>query len=265
MKKISMFLAAAAILVFSANIASAQESEQAAPEATEVAAPAPADDAEVDPFNTQSEIPLHQALKTKFIEGGAGFMSLVIICLILGMALSIERILYLSFSRTNAKALVAKVEEALKAGGIEAAKDVCRNTRGPVAKIFYDGLDRYDQGLDVVEKNVVSSGSIQMSMLENGLSWISLFIAIAPSLGFLGTVIGMIQAFDAIQAAGDISPNVVAGGMKVALITTVAGLIVAMILQVFYNYILAKIDSITIDMEEASIDLVDVLTAYKAK
>ena len=209
-----MFLAAAAILVFSANIASAQESEQAAPEATEVAAPAPADDAEVDPFNTQSEIPLHQALKTKFIEGGAGFMSLVIICLILGMALSIERILYLSFSRTNAKALVAKVEEALKAGGIEAAKDVCRNTRGPVAKIFYDGLDRYDQGLDVVEKNVVSSGSIQMSMLENGLSWISLFIAIAPSLGFLGTVIGMIQAFDAIQAAGDISPNVVAGGMK---------------------------------------------------
>ena len=265
MKKISMFLAAAAILVFSANIASAQESEQAAPEATEVAAPAPADDAEVDPFNTQSEIPLHQALKTKFIEGGAGFMSLVIICLILGMALSIERILYLSFSRTNAKALVEKVEEALKAGGIEAAKDVCRNTRGPVAKIFYDGLDRYDQGLDVVEKNVVSSGSIQMSMLENGLSWISLFIAIAPSLGFLGTVIGMIQAFDAIQAAGDISPNVVAGGMKVALITTVAGLIVAMILQVFYNYILAKIDSITIDMEEASIDLVDVLTAYKAK
>ena len=263
MKKISMFLAAAAILVFSANIASAQESEQAAPEATEVAAPA--DDAEVDPFNTQSEIPLHQAPKTKFIEGGAGFMSLVIICLILGMALSIERILYLSFSRTNAKALVAKVEEALKAGGIEAAKDVCRNTRGPVAKIFYDGLDRYDQGLDVVEKNVVSSGSIQMSMLENGLSWISLFIAIAPSLGFLGTVIGMIQAFDAIQAAGDISPNVVAGGMKVALITTVAGLIVAMILQVFYNYILAKIDSITIDMEEASIDLVDVLTAYKAK
>ena len=264
MKKISMFLAAAAILVFSANIASAQESEQAAPEATEVAAPA-ADDAEVDPFNTQNEIPLHQALKTKFIEGGAGFMSLVIICLILGMALSIERILYLSFSRTNAKALVAKVEKALAEGGIEAAKDVCRNTRGPVAKIFYDGLDRYDQGLDVVEKNVVSSGSIQMSMLENGLSWISLFIAIAPSLGFLGTVIGMIQAFDAIQAAGDISPNVVAGGMKVALITTVAGLIVAMILQVFYNYILAKIDSITIDMEEASIDLVDVLTAYKAK
>ena len=191
-------------------------------------------------------------------------MSLIIICLIIGLALSIERILYLSFSKVNAKALVAKVEKALAEGGIEAAKDVCRNTRGPVAKIFYDGLDRYDQGVDVVEKNIVSSGSIQMSMLENGLSWISLFIAIAPSLGFLGTVIGMIQAFDAIQAAGDISPNVVAGGMKVALITTVAGLIVAMILQIFYNYILAKIDAITIDMEEASIDLIDVLTAHKA-
>ena len=264
MKKISMFLAAMAILVFSANIASAQEADKTA-QATEAVEAAPAEEAaEVDPFNVKSEVPLHQALKTKFIEGGAGFMSLIIICLIIGLALSIERILYLSFSKVNAKALVAKVEKALAEGGIEAAKDVCRKTRGPVAKIFYDGLDRYDQGVDVVEKNIVSSGSIQMSMLENGLSWISLFIAIAPSLGFLGTVIGMIQAFAAIQAAGDISPNVVAGGMKVALITTVAGLIVAMILQVFYNYILAKIDAITIDMEEASIDLIDVLTAHKA-
>ena len=264
MKKISMFLAAMAILVFSANIASAQEADKTA-QATEAVEAAPAEEAaEVDPFNVKSEVPLHQALKTKFIEGGAGFMSLIIICLIIGLALSIERILYLSFSKVNAKALVAKVEKALAEGGIEAAKDVCRKTRGPVAKIFYDGLDRYDQGVDVVEKNIVSSGSIQMSMLENGLSWISLFIAIAPSLGFLGTVIGMIAAFDAIQAAGDISPNVVAGGMKVALITTVAGLIVAMILQIFYNYILAKIDAITIDMEEASIDLIDVLTAHKA-
>ena len=262
MKKISMFLAAMTILVFSAKAASAQEAEQTSEAAVEEVSAA--DEGEIDPFKVKSEVPLHQALKTKFIEGGAGFMSLIIICLIIGLALSIERILYLSFSKINAKALVAKVEKALSEGGIEAAKDVCRKTRGPVAKIFYDGLDRYDQGIDVVEKNVVSSGSIQMSLLENGLSWISLFIAIAPSLGFLGTVIGMIQAFDAIQAAGDISPNVVAGGMKVALITTVAGLIVAMILQVFYNYILAKIDSITIDMEEASIDLIDVLTAHKA-
>lgn len=262
MKKISMFLAAMTIMVFSAKAASAQEAEQATAAAVEEVSAA--DEGEIDPFKVKSEVPLHQALKTKFIEGGAGFMSLIIICLIIGLALSIERILYLSFSKVNAKALVAKVEKALQEGGIDAAKEVCRNTRGPVAKIFYDGLDRYDQGIDVVEKNVVSSGSIQMSLLENGLSWISLFIAIAPSLGFLGTVIGMIQAFDAIQAAGDISPNVVAGGMKVALITTVAGLIVAMILQVFYNYILAKIDSITIDMEEASIDLIDVLTAHKA-
>ena len=192
-------------------------------------------------------------------------MSLIILCLIIGLALAIERILFLSFSKINTKKLVAKVEEALAQGGIEAAKEVCRSTRGPVASIFYQGLLRYDQGIDVVEKTVVSYGSVQMSEMESGLSWISLFIAIAPSLGFLGTVIGMINAFDAIQAAGDISPNVVAGGMKVALITTVGGLIVAMILQVFYNYILAKIESITIDMEDSSISLVDVLTKYSQK
>ena len=192
-------------------------------------------------------------------------MSLIIICLIIGLALAIERILYLTFSKTNTKALLAKVEKALADGGIEAAKNVCRDTRGPVASIYYQGLLRYDQGIDVVEKTIVSYGSVQMSEMENGLSWISLFIAIAPSLGFLGTVIGMIEAFDAIQRAGDISPNVVAGGMKVALITTVGGLIVAMILQVFYNYILAKIESITIDMEDSSISLIDVLSKYEAK
>ncbi len=211
------------------------------------------------------EIPLHQALKTKFIEGGAGFMALVIICLILGLALSIERILYLSLSKTNTKKLLAKVEKALNEGGVEAAKDVCRNTRGPVASIFYQGLLRMDQGIETVEKTVVSYGSVQMSQMENGLSWISLFIAIAPSLGFLGTVIGMIQAFDAIQVAGDMSPNVVAGGMKVALITTVGGLIVAVILQLFYNYILSQIDSLTIEMEDASISLIDVLVKYQEK
>ena len=257
-----MFLAVAGLMTFSANIASAQD-EQAAEVATEVAV-APANELEALTA-AAPEIPLHQALKQKFIEGGAGFMALIIICLIIGLALSIERILFLTFSKINTKKLVEKVEKALAEGGIEAAKNVCRETRGPVASIFYQGLLRYDQGIDVVEKTVVSYGSVQMSEMENGLSWISLFIAIAPSLGFLGTVIGMIEAFDAIQAAGDISPNVVAGGMKVALITTVGGLIVAMILQVFYNYILAKIDSITIDMEDSSIALVDVLTKYSGK
>ena len=264
MKKFFMFLAVAGVMAFTANIASAQE--QAAPEAGQQVASAPAEMTAADLLaGTGEEIPLHQALKTKFIEGGAGFMSLIIICLIIGLALSIERILYLTFSKTNTKKLLAKVEQALAEGGVEAAKDVCRETRGPVASIFYQGLLRYDQGVDVVEKTVVSYGSVQMSEMENGLSWISLFIAIAPSLGFLGTVIGMINAFDAIQAAGDISPNVVAGGMKVALITTVGGLIVAMILQVFYNYILAKIESITIDMEDSSISLIDVLTKYGQK
>jgi len=264
MKKFFMILAATALMAFTANIASAQDAAAAEQAATEEVAQAPANDLAALTA-TAPEVPLTQALKTKFIEGGAGFMSLIIICLVIGLALSIERILYLSFSKTNTKKLIANVEKALEEGGIEKAKEVCRNTRGPVASIYYQGLLHYDQGVDVVEKNIVSYGSVQNSELESGLSWISLFIALAPSLGFLGTVIGMIQAFDAIQAAGDISPNVVAGGMKVALITTVAGLIVAMILQVFYNYILAKIESITIDMEDSSISLIDVLTKYGQK
>ena len=257
MKKFFMFLAVAGLMTFTANIASAQD--EAAPAATEqVAADQP-----VDLFaGSGEEVPLHQALKTKFIEGGAGFMSLVLICLILGLALAIERILYLAFSKSNTTKLLDKVEAALKEGGVEKAKEVCRNTRGPVASIFYQGLLRADQGVDVVEKTIVSYGSVQMSLMEKGLSWISLFIAIAPSLGFLGTVIGMIQAFDDIQNAGDISPNIVAGGMKVALITTVGGLIVAVILQLFYNYILSKIDSLTIDMEDASIRFVDTMVKY---
>ena len=259
-----MFLAVAGIMAVSANYASAQDETATSTEATEAVAPAPANDLAALTA-AAPEVPLHQALKTKFIEGGAGFMSLIIICLIIGLALSIERILTLSFQKVNTKKLLEKVEAALSEGGIEAAKEVCKDTRGPVADIFVQGLMRYEQGLDVVEKSIVSYGSVQMSKMESGLSWISLFIAIAPSLGFLGTVIGMIQAFDAIQAAGDISPNVVAGGMKVALITTVGGLIVAMILQVFYNYILAKIDTLSIDMENSSIELIDVLSDYKAK
>ena len=262
-----MFLAVVSLMAFSANIASAQD-ENAAPEATEQVAEAVEDDAEpvVDLFaGSGEEVPLHQALKTKFIEGGAGFMSLIIICLILGMALAIERILYLAFSKTNTTKLLDAVEAALAEGGIEKAKEVCRNTRGPVASIFYQGLLRADQGIDVVEKTIVSYGGVQMSQMENGLSWIGLFISIAPSLGFLGTVIGMIQAFDAIQAAGDISPNVVAGGMKVALITTVGGLIVAMILQIFYNYIIAKIDALSIDMEDSSIRFVDTMVKFNKK
>ena len=263
MKKFFMFLAVASLMTFTANIVASAQEEGAAPATTQVA-----DDAEevVDLFaGSGEEVPLHQALKTKFIEGGAGFMSLIIICLILGMALAIERILYLAFSKTNTTKLLDNVEKALAEGGIEKAKEVCRNTRGPVASIFYQGLLRADQGVDVVEKTIVSYGGVQMSLMENGLSWIGLFISIAPSLGFLGTVIGMIQAFDAIQAAGDISPNVVAGGMKVALITTVGGLIVAMILQLFYNYIIAKIDALSIDMEDSSIRFVDTMVKYNKK
>ena len=248
-----MFLAVIGLIAVSAHYASAQEAEEVATEA--VAADASA-------LSVQNDTPIYQAIKTKFIEGGPGFMATVVLCLIFGLALSIERIIYLNLATTNTNKLLASVEEALKNGGVEAAKEVCRTTRGPVASIFYQGLDRMDQGVEMVEKSVVSYGGVQMGLLESGLSWITLFISIAPSLGFLGTVIGMIGAFDAIEAAGDISPNVVAGGMKVALITTVAGLIVAIILQLFYNYIVSKIDSLVVAMEDASISLVDMLVKY---
>ena len=208
---------------------------------------------------------MHHILMQKFLEGGWGWMLPILLCLVIGLAVAIERILYLALSTINSKKLVNKVEEALKQGGIEAAKEVCRNTRGPIASIYYQGLDRYDQGLDAVEKAVVSYGSVQTGQMESGLPWIGLFIALSPMLGFMGTVVGMIDAFDAIQAASDISPTLVAGGIKVALLTTLLGLIAAVILQLFYNYIVSKIDSLVNDMEDTSITLMDILTAYNKK
>lgn len=211
------------------------------------------------------EVGIHKQLKAKFIEGGAIFMSFVLLCLIFGLALCIERIIYLHLASTNTKKLLQNVENALEEGGVEAAKEVCRSTRGPVASIFYQGLDRIDEGIEVAEKSVISYGSVQMGLLEKGLTWISLFIAVAPMLGFLGTVIGMIEAFDNIQAMGEISATAVAGGIKVALITTVGGLIVAIILQMFYNYIVSKIDGIVNTMEDASISLMDILVKYNVQ
>lgn len=211
------------------------------------------------------ELGFHQELKKRFIEGGPGFMGIVLLCLILGLAIAIERIIFLNLSTTNTKKLTSSVEDALASGGVEAAKEVCRNTKGPVASIFYQGLDRTDEGLEAVEKAVVAYGGVQMGQLEKNVSWISLFIALAPMLGFMGTVIGMIQAFDKIEAAGDMQPSLVAGGIKVALLTTVFGLIVAIILQIFYNYIVAKIDSIVNEMEDASITLMDLLIRSNKK
>jgi biopolymer transport protein ExbB len=205
----------------------------------------------------------HQELKKRFIEGGPGFMGIVLLCLILGLAIAIERIIFLNLSTTNSNKLIEDVEDALSSGGVESAKEVCRNTKGPIASIFYQGLDRSNEDLDAAEKAVVAYGGVQMGQLEKNVSWISLFIALAPMLGFMGTVIGMIQAFDKIEAAGDMQPSLVAGGIKVALLTTVFGLIVAIILQVFYNYIIAKIDSIVNDMEDASISLMDILVKNK--
>lgn len=204
----------------------------------------------------------HQALKTKFIEGGADFMALIALVLILGLVLCLERIIYLNLADNNYEAFLRKLEEALNRGDMNGAKEIARNTRGPVASIAYQALMRFDQGIDVVERSIVSYGGVQGGLLEKNLSWITLFIAIAPSLGFLGTVVGMVMAFDKIEKVGDISPTVVAGGMKVALITTIGGLIVAMILQVFYNYILSKVESILNRMEDASITLVDFAIKY---
>ena len=208
---------------------------------------------------------MHHVMMQKFLEGGWAWMLPILIFLIIGLAVAIERILYLSLSTINSKKFIAQIEEALKNGGIDAAMEVARNTRGPIASIYYQGLDRYDQGLDAVEKAVVSYGSVQTGQMESGLSWIGLFIALSPMLGFMGTVVGMIDAFDAIQAAGDISPTLVAGGIKVALLTTLMGLIAAVILQLFYNYIIAKIDSLVNAMEDSSITLMDILTAYSKK
>ena len=216
------------------------------------------------PLMAQEEtMGFHQALKTKFIEGNAGFMSLVAIALVVGLAFCIERIIYLSLSEINAKKLMQEIDEKVGQNDVEGAKALCRNTRGPVASICYQGLMRIQDSLDDIERSIASYGSVQAANLEKGCSWITLFIAMAPSLGFLGTVIGMVMAFDQIQQAGDISPTIVASGMKVALITTIFGIIVALILQVFYNYILSKIEHITSQMEESAITLMDMIAKHK--
>lgn len=244
MKKPFVFVSVlTALMVGSASFALAQEATDAAAGAEEPS--------------------FHQIILQKFVEGGPMFMGIVLICLIVGLALCIERIIYLNLSSTNTDKLLDEIDNALDAGGVEAAKEVCRSTKGPVASIFYSGLDKVDEGVEIAEKSIVAYGAVQMGLLERGLSWISLFISLAPMLGFMGTVIGMIQAFDTIQASGDIQPSQVAGGIKVALLTTVFGLIVAMILQIFYNYIVAKIDSLVNSMESSSIGLVDMLMKKK--
>jgi biopolymer transport protein ExbB len=265
MKRLFALIAVFGMLFFMASNAVVAQDEAATTESATEQVDLTADPEEEAAAAAEEGKSLHSQLKQKFIEGGPTFMSFVLIALILGLAFAIERVLYLNRATSNTKKLLAKVEEALESGGVEAAKDVCRNSRGPVASIFYQGLDRADHGIDVVEKTVISYGGVQAGLLEKGLSWIALFIALAPMLGFMGTVIGMIGAFDAIEIAGDISPSLVAGGIKVALITTVTGLIVAIILQIFYNYCVAKIDGIVNNMEDASIALLDMLVKHNMK
>lgn len=262
MKRLFSILAIATVMAFG-NVKAATSTQALSANVQLIIAPLSTTMVQESPEAPDAEVSFHQNLKKRFIEGGPGFMGIVLLCLILGLAIAIERIIFLNLSTTNTKKLQQNVEDALHSGGIDAAKEVCRNTKGPVASIYYQGLDRADESIDAAEKAVVAYGGVQMGQLEKNVSWVSLFIALAPMLGFMGTVIGMIEAFDKIEAAGDMQPSLVAGGIKVALLTTVFGLIVAIILQIFYNYIVAKIDSIVNDMEDASIMLIDMLVAYK--
>lgn len=269
MKKLFAYLAVFGMMSFG-SVAMAQDENAEAAAATEQTEAAVAETEEVTDEATAAvtvneEKSLHQVLKEKFVEGGVEWMLPVLACIVLGLSIAIERIIYLTACDTNTKKLLKKVEAAFEQGGVEAAKEVCRNTRGPVASIFVQGLERYNEGPDMIEKAVASYGSVQMGRMESGLSWISLFIAIAPSLGFMGTVVGMIMAFDSIQQLGDMSPVALAGGIKVALLTTIFGLIAAICLQLFYNYIVAKIDGIVNKMEDASISLMDIILKYQAK
>ena len=208
---------------------------------------------------------LHKQLKRKFIEGSAGFMSLVALALVLGLAFCIERIIYLTLSEVKTKKLMRDIDERLEKNDVDGAKELCRNTRGPVASICYQGLLHISESLEQIDRQLTNYGAVQINNMEKGCTWIRLFIAVAPSLGFLGTVIGMVMAFDRIQTAGDISPTIVAAGMKVALITTIFGIIVAVILQFFYNYILSKIEHLTAQMEESAIVFLDSVTQYKTR
>lgn len=249
-------------VLFSSTISFAQETPASTDSAATEAVEATPEVAATEEAPAE-EASFHEVLKDQFIAGGTTYMWPILICLILGLAISIERIITLNLATTNTKKLLESIEAALSKGGVDEALKVTKNTRGPVASIFTQGLMRYHEGVDMVEKSIVSYGGVEMGRLERGLIWISLFIALGPMLGFFGTVVGMVQAFSDIEAAGDISPNIVAGGMKVALITTVGGLVVGMVLQVLYNYLVSKIDSLTNNMEDASISLVDILVKHK--
>ncbi len=275
MKKLFAFVAVLMMLGFGASINTLAQDEPVDTTAVEQVADSAATDivaaVEEEGVTIEDEAELeeggesHKKLKAKFIEGGAGFMGALLLTLIFGLALAIERIIYLNLATTNTGKLLGNIETALESDGIDAAKEVCRNTRGPVASIFYQGLDRADEGVEAAEKSVLAYGSVQVGLLEKNLSWISLFIAIAPMLGFMGTVIGMIEAFDQIRMAGNVSAQLVAGGIQIALITTVTGLIIAVILQIFYNYILSTIDNLVNNMEDSSITLIDLLIKHNLK
>ncbi len=270
----SLAILAVLTLGLTLNLAAQEDATDLAGAETEVATgdAGPADaaqDVELKNANTKNaeeaeeDLTFSQKLKQKFIQGDPLWMTPVLLCLIIGMALSIERVVYLNLSTIDSNKFKQEIEDALKSGGVAAALEVARNTRGPIASIYYQGLSRADEGVDIVEKSIISYGGVQNGLLEKGMTWLQLFIALSPMLGFLGTVIGMIQAFEQIVKDGQVSPITVAGGIQVSLLTTVFGLISAIILQIFYNYITSKVDGIVNEMEEASISLVDMMLSNK--
>jgi biopolymer transport protein ExbB len=269
MKKLLTLLMLAGVFTFTSNAVYAQDDEFQEEDQVEETTSQPEESTVTPQQDAPEEAPkkagFHTVVKKQFIDGDPMWMSIVLVCLILGLAISIERIITLNLATTNTNKLLADVENALASGGVDAAKEVTKNTRGPVASIFTQGMMRLSEGIEMVEKSVIAYGSVEMGRLEKGMVWISLFISLAPMLGFMGTVVGMIKAFDAIAEAGDVSPALVAGGIKIALLTTVGGLIVAVILQLFYNYLVSKIDSLVNNMEDASISLVDMLVKYSKK
>ncbi|MBR1513574.1 MAG: MotA/TolQ/ExbB proton channel family protein [Bacteroidales bacterium] len=277
MKKLIAFLMVAGLMTFGVSNLVVAQDEQAQTEQTEQVVAQEETPAVAEPVETVEEaapvqneaapVTFRESIKKQFIDGGPGFMGIVLVILLIGMAISIERIIYLTLASANSDKLLKGIEEKMKNGDVEGAKQLCKDTRGPVASIFTQGLIRYQDGqsLEEIEKSIVSYGSVAGGKLESGLSWIGLCISLAPMFGFMGTVIGMIQAFDDIAAAGDMSPTIVASGMKVALLTTVFGLIAAIILQIFFNFIASKIESIVNDMENASISFMDILAKYNNK
>ena len=201
----------------------------------------------------------------QYFHDGGNFMWPILLALVFGLGFTLERIYSLMMSRIDSKTFFDDITKIIDNDGAEAALELCEQTQGPVSAIFHAGLSRLHRGLAEVEKAIQNAGALEMAFLEKNMIWLNAVITIAPMLGFTGTVIGMIKAFDAIKAANDISPAVVAGGISQALLTTAFGLVVAMIIQTFQNLFVSRIDKLVLEMEEQSVKIMDHLYEAETK